>query len=310
MDLDRFRMQSLRREAFWINKYAAQGPAGLNTAFTPGSQATQQRRQRRKVGKIELGQRTQRHTFTGAPGATKDVAVEPSHHQKRIWLYFAQRNLCVVQGAGPFRRHREALTQYLLAKQNNEDATAFVVEWERSFRLSLLDWFSKQVKAINGDLALIQAFTTDLCSTPLRPAEQELLRLQGKPPHPVSLHPDVVKKKKSEEKPVWLKVEWKNNDMEKVEIARILRVKQVRDRYPEPMVDARIRMSYTLGRPLGSWMASVQRDSEIIPGEAIIIVDPRSCPCQKFRTGAELELAGHVVTTEPGCFTSQRLRQL
>ena len=73
VDLDRFRMQSLRREAFWINKYAAQGPAGLNTAFTPGSQATQQRRQRRKVGKIELGHRTQRHTFTGAPRATSVV---------------------------------------------------------------------------------------------------------------------------------------------------------------------------------------------------------------------------------------------
>jgi hypothetical protein len=196
-----------------------------------------------------------------------------------------------------------------MAKQKEEDASAFIVDWDRGFRLSLLDWFTKQVEAINGDLALIQEFTTDLCSTPLRAAEQELLRLMGKPPQPTNLHPDVVKRKKGEEKPVWLKIEWKNNDMEKVELSRILKLKQVRDLHPDPVVDARIRISYSLGKPLGVWMANVQRDSEFAPNEEIVVLDPRVCPCHKYRTGAELDFAGHVVTTDPGCFADPQLRR-
>ena len=39
-------------------------------------------------------------------------------------------------------------------------------------------------------------------------------------------------------------------------------------------------------------------------------VSPEQCPCQRYKTGAELLCEGHVVTTDPGCIKMPDLRQL
>ena len=302
-ELCRFRKQALRREAFLINHFASYGRAGLNTAFTPGGQATQERRQRR----VQQRQQSQRQPNKQEPKGKKE---QQPQQARRQWLYSAQKRLIVVQGPGPFRRQREGLWKYLQSKYASEDVAPIIGQWDKHFRLALLDWFTQQVQAEDYDLILVQELTQDLCAVPLPADDQRKEEILGQTGEPARLHPEVLKKRKPEEGVIWMKVEWKRNEMEFLDLSRIMRVREVQILHPEPEIQARIKLSYSLGKPLGLWLSTVQRDSQIEPGPVQELLAPSECGCQHFRTGSELEVNGHVVTTDPGCLRSSQLQRL
>ena len=76
------------------------------------------------------------------------------------------------------------------------------------------------------------------------------------------------------------------------------------------MLEGRTRLSYSLGKPLQVWLESVQRDSAVSAVGTVETPEPGQCACRMYRTGAELDLRGHVVTTDPGCLKSAQLRRL
>ena len=98
--------------------------------------------------------------------------------------------------------------------------------------------------------------------------------------------------------------------MERLDLSRILKLPEVQALHPDPTLEGRTILSYSLGKPLGVWLGSTQRDSAISAGDEIEVAESQECACRVFRTGAELELQGHVVTTDPGCLKSVQLRRL
>ena len=127
---------------------------------------------------------------------------------------------------------------------------------------------------------------------------------------PVVLPP---KKPKDKQRIYYLKIPWRRAELKEINLDQLLRREDVESLHPLPEMAAATRISYKLNKPVGlqlSNYAVLSRSPELRANHPPAVSDPRTCPCQKWKSASSLSDEGHVVSADPGSIEDQLVGSL
>ena len=109
----------------------------------------------------------------------------------------------------------------------------------------------------------------------------------------------------------WLKVPWRNNELQIIGLHTVLNSPEVQSLYPISNEKDRVKVSYNLAVPNGVLMqnyGNVAESLELEEQNPPDIPAPHECVCKKYQSDDAINFHGHVATVDPGFIKDRRLR--
>ena len=119
------------------------------------------------------------------------------------------------------------------------------------------------------------------------------------------------KKKDKAKSNVWLKVPWRNNELQTIGLHTVLNSLEVQSLYPIGEEKDRVKVSYNLAVPNGVLMQNygkVAESLELEGNDPPTVPAPHECVCRKYHSEGAINFHVHVATVDPGFIKDRRLR--
>ena len=294
--IEEFRRRALPREQQWIRIVKGAKAKILNVVREAPKKRTEKRRERRAQAPKPIPKKEHNEKST-----------MPTVPQK--WV-FVEEDKIILDSTTPGSHHRirKSLAQLLRDQSQGIDPIDRLTTWSKAYRrditLFLMDQLDEQEVNTEKSRVLFKFLSTaEDTKTP--------------PKAPDSCLPDIDTRPKQQAKrnqaneTLWIRVPWSRKDFQQIKLDQIMQSQESKKAHPTPDSLKRTKISYSLNRPLGTFFSNVVKVCQECDGQPLPpCPPPTECPCKRFQTPFSLTFNGHVVTTDPGVFHDQSLKQL
>ena len=301
--LEIFRASAIVREQFWIRHLKTGFPRGLNIEVHQGNPKTRQRRQMRRELPIADGE-WQQVPLRRSHVTQKNDGPQPEFCFDETGLHFSTE-------PGHSASIRRRLEQLAKTEGKEQERQVFLKNLPLNESKRMVNWLTTHTPQEGKIQRIFQQYAVMLHGAHKSNSHATQHILQTYDATAPAQREKRRQKKEEAESFFWIKVPWRNNELQTLGMHVLINNPEIQGLYPIPQERGKVKISYNLAIPNGVLMQNYGKVSESLELEQESpppIPPPHSCVCQKYKTEGSLDFHGHVVTANPAFIHNKRLR--